>query len=393
MARKRKLEPPPGSRITSAGRITLSIPVVVDGHKKRHSQHRINPAEPKSYGTPEEAWDGYRRTLAFLDGQTTQAQTVRAFWADWTDPNHYLWGKLSTRSEQSIRAYETRTRRFVEMFGERPLDSITEEDVHAYLKAGGVHSSLRAIGTLFHDAATRGLVTAHPCATLAQQAETIARARRKREDGVVPAESQIEEMLERAQEPCFPPDFYGWLLTGVRTGMRGGEIDGMEWEHLKGNRYSIRWQFNNELHRPTPPKHDSIRDLLLPPDLMDEIEKRRGNGTRWIWNNRNLTHWSHDSRARWWEWCKDGGLALRQIVGGATIYRATRHYWASWAVNVAGIQPYQAALLYGHSDGGKLLTETYARPDHERAMRAALDAAERLSKISDLSAERARRRA
>jgi hypothetical protein len=204
MARKRKLEPPPGSRITSAGRITLSIPVVVDGHKKRHSQHRINPAEPKSYGTPEEAWDGYRRTLAFLDGQTTQAQTVRAFWADWTDPNHYLWGKLSTRSEQSIRAYadaDAPVRGDVR----RPPARLDHRRGRARLPEGG-RRALLAAGDR-HPLPRRGPAgwsPTHPCAKLAQQAETIARARRKREDGVVPAESQIEEMLERAQRAALP---------------------------------------------------------------------------------------------------------------------------------------------------------------------------------------------
>jgi hypothetical protein len=145
----------------------------------------------------------------------------------------------------------------------------------------------------------------------------------------------------------------------------------------------------------TPPKHDSIRDLLLPPDLMAEIEKRRGNGTRFIWN---ATRASRPLVAR---------LPL-PLVGvdqrrrpGAASDRRRRHDVPRHAplLGVVGAErrghpalPGGAALR-SHSDGGKLLTETYAKPDHERAMRAALDAAERLSKITDLSAERARRRA
>jgi integrase len=387
MARKPKL--PPGGRWTSAGRITLTIADINDGNRRK-SQQKIKPDEPASYATADEAMAGLLRVKAFMAEARSTSTTVLGFWKDWTDHDHPRWGSLASRSPQSIDSYAMRTRRFVKMFGARQLDSITEEDVIAYLRAGGVHSSLRGIATLFHDAQRVGLIDSHPCAQIAGRAETLARKRRAERDGVVPEEEQILAMLDRAQQDAFPPSFYGWLLTGVRTGMRTGEIDGMEWKYLKGNRYQIRRQWNAQLKEMSGPKHGSKRDLLLPPDVMAEIDKQRDNGTPFIWINAGGgTCWKSDSRSYWWTWTNDGGPSLRQLVGGAQMKNATRHYWASWALNVAGIPPYQAALLYGHSDGGKLLTDTYAKPDLERAMQAAYDAAIEAQKVTPIRKRRA----
>jgi hypothetical protein len=351
MARKPKL--PSGARRTSAGRITLTIADANDGGRRK-SQQKIKPDEPASYGTPDEAMAGLVRVKAFMAEARCQATTVEGFWADWTDHAHPRWGSLASRSPQSIDSYAIRTRRFVKMYGDRQLDSITEEDVIAYLRAGGVHSSLRAIATLFHDAGRVGLTTTHPCAQIAGQAEGLARKRRAEREGVVPDSDQIDAMLDRARADVIPASFYGWLLTGVRTGMRTGEIDGMEWKYLA------------------------------------EIDKQRDNGTPFIWINAGGgTCWKSDSRSYWWTWTNDGGPSLRQLVGGAQMKNATRHYWASWALNVAGIQPYQAALLYGHSDGGKLLTDTYAKPDLEHAMRVAYDAAIEAQKVTPIRKRRA----
>jgi integrase len=388
MARKPKL--PPGARSTGGG-ITLQIPDVNDGGRRK-SQNKIDGREPRSYATPDEAWAGYLRVKAFMAERQHAGQTLRGFWLEWSDPDHPYWGTLGKRSEQSVLSYKTRTRRFVDMYGERLMHTITEDDVIAYLSAGGVHSSLRAIATMFHDAQSRGLVTAHPAQTVAARSEALMRRRRAALSGVVPSEDQINAMLERARGEAYPRTLYGWLLTGVRTGMRGGEIDGMEWDQLKGNRYEIRLQFNAALRKMAEPKHGSRRSLLLPSDVMAEIERQRerADGSPFIWSSeRGYRNWTHDGRDHWWTWASDGGPSLRQLVGGVTMYRATRHYWASWALNVAGLSPYQAALLYGHSDGGKLLTETYAKPDHERAMQAALEAFEAtLKQPTDIASKR-----
>jgi integrase len=385
---------PPGSRYTSSGRITITIPFVEGGERKRLSQNKIDPREPKSYGTPEEAMAGYLRVKAYLAERSPETATVGAFYAEWSDTDHYYWGidGVKGRSEQTLAGYAARVHAFAEHFSDRPLATITLADVEAWLEGGGPAYTLATISTMFHDAVTRRLIPTHPFAQLANDVENSLRKQRADRRDDPPKRALIDAMLTRAQ--ALPLGLYGWVLTGVRTGMRGGELDGMEWKYLHGNRYEIRWQWNARLQKMTGPKHGSTRDLLLPPDVMDVIERIRAErvSDRYIFTNTQGGHWTHSPRMKWWEWCKDGEPSLRQIVGGATIYQATRHYWASWAVNEAGMSPYQAALLYGHKDGGKLITEVYARPDHERAMQSALDAWERTQPV-DLNAERQRRRA
>jgi integrase len=387
---------PPGSRYTSAGRITITIPLIEGGQRKRLSQNSIDPREPKSYATPEEAMAGYLRVKAYLAERSPETATVGAFYVEWSDADHYYWGVggVKGRTEQTLEHYASRVRPFAERFSDRPLAAVTQTDVEAWLEEGGQPYTLATISTMFHDAASRRLIPVHPFARLANDVEGSLRKQRALRRSDPPKRALIDMMLARATDPCFPLGLYGWTLTGVRTGMRGGELDGMEWKFLHGNRYEIRWQWNAQLQKMTGPKHGSARDLLLPPDVMDVIDRIRAQRVcdRYIFTNTQGGHWTHTPRAKWWEWCKDGKPSLRQIVGGATIYQATRHYWASWAVNEAGMSPYQAALLYGHKDGGKLITEVYARPDHERAMQSALDAWERTQPV-DLSAERERRRA
>ena len=385
--RKRGL--PPGGRKTSSGRITITIRVIEHGEIKRLAHSKVKPDEPTTYATEAEAWAGFERVQEYLKQAAGERVTVGAFWDDWTDEEHYLWGVLKGRSSQSITSYKTRTRRFMLMYRERPIDSIVELDIHRYLKAGGKQSTLYVLAMMFRDAQSQGLVTEHPCTKLANEAQpTIRKAReRKRKLTTLPDRATLDLMLKRAAMPCYPSSLGAWLVVGVETGMRGGELDGMQWEYLTGNRYRIRRQWNRTLGTLAEPKHGSTRDLLLSSRAMAAIETQRDNGSSLIFLNNARSNWDHDTRGRWWQWNGDGGESLRQIVGGVTIYEATRHAWASRAVNEGGLSPYQASLLYGHTDGGKLITETYAKPDHEAAMRAALEMSERRD-VTDLNDKR-----
>src|SRR4051812_12169578 len=106
--RKRGL--PPGGRKTSSGRITITIRLK-DGKRLAHS--KVLTTEPTTYETEAEAWAGYERVQAFVAQRVEGVVTLGAFWAEWTDEDHYLWGVLRGRSRQSIKSYKTRTRRFM----------------------------------------------------------------------------------------------------------------------------------------------------------------------------------------------------------------------------------------------------------------------------------------
>jgi hypothetical protein len=379
-----KAKLPPGARRTSSGRITITMRDN-DGNRRSHS--KILTTEPATYATPAEAWEGYFRVKAYLAEKQSETTTLRAFWIKWTDVDHH-WNVERGRGESTVQTYEQRTRGFVEFkgYGEMQLDQFTGRHLDAFMENGGKLSQVGTISRIFMDAIGRGYLKTNPFATAAQNASNAItkQSRARREENPPPKTPQIKCVLARLQMPMFPPSLYGWFRCATSNGMRGGEVDGMEFEFLDGDVYHIVYQWHAKLNKRTNCKHGSRRKLRLLPPVMREIEKLRGNGSRYIWADSNREHWTHNTRDYWWGWDRDGQPSPRQLAGGATIYSATRHYWASKALNELDLTPYQASLLYGHKDGGKLINEVYGHGDPEAAMRAAYEAQTR-DEVIDLS--------
>lgn len=393
--KQRKLPLPVTLRTTSAGRTTLSIEVERDGAKRRLSQHRILPTEPRSYADAEEAWAGYDRVVACEAQRIDHQTTMLGFYERWTDEDDPLWGTdMTGRGRDTYVIYRSRLRKLVERYPARPVASMTEAEIRTYIGEGGVKSALASIVTFFKDATTEGLYpkdAENPAGVLARTANKSANHRRRTEKRKrkPPQKSEVGAMLDRAARPCYPRSVYGWLLTGTETGMRGGELDGMQFEFLDGDVYDVRQQLHYRTGTLEDPKHKSFRRVVLPDAVLHEIEHSRatnGSGSPFIWRNIVGDPLRHDARNDWWEWNRDGGPSLRSVVSGATMYQSTRHHWAYHALNVLHLPVPQIAALYGHKDGGKTLLEYYADPDNDTAIEA-LRAA-RAAQPVDLSARR-----
>lgn len=382
----------------SSGRITLLIAVQEDGRERRLSQRAIKPNEPKSYGTPDEAREGYKRCLEVVNSKVDRRTSVIGFWEKWSDEDHPRFGMEATgRGRDTFIVYRARTRAFVDRYADRQIATMVEQDVRDWLDNGGTRTGLPSIVTFFNDAAAEGLFRGINPASAENRKfvqATNNRRKAKRKKRTPPQRPAIDAMLARASEPAYPRSFYGWLLTGSETGMRSAEIDGMVYEFLDGDTYWIGHQLHYRSNTLEDPKHDSFRRVHLPPSVMHEIDRARLTNTTdspYIWLNSFNEPWREDARSRWWHWCIDGGAALRTLVGGATMYEATRHSWAWHALNVLEIPVPKIAKLYGHSDGGKTLLDHYADVDNTAAIdavRAARDA-----QPADLAARRRRRSA
>lgn len=390
MAARKKAKPklPDDVRLLDSGKYGLQFKV----EGRRLSGHAILHTTPRSFDTLDAALEARAEVRRFLASTTNRHTTVRGFWERWTDVDDPRWGvRHSKRGADTYTIYASRTRAFVEMFGDRQIAAITPADVIAY-RATGAQSQLPTVSLLFKDAIRDGLRTDNPAADAGREAKSNANKRREseRERRETPSRAVIDEMLTRATAPGYPRAFYGWLLTGVRTGLRGGELDGMQWEYLDDDVYRVRKQLHYRSGKLVAPKHNSHREILLPPDVMAEIQTAREEsiGSPFIWTNSFGDPWREDARSRWWHWCVDGGPTLRSIVGGATMYQATRHHWADYALNTLLMPVHLIAKLYGHRDGGKTLLAHYASPDNDRAileLRRAHDA-----QPADLSARRRR---
>jgi integrase len=398
--RKQRPELPPGGRRTSSGRITITISTVAGGQKKRLSHSKVLASEPRTYATSADAWAGYDRVMAHLEMCSSNGETLRGFWARWIDPEHH-WNE--GRSESTVMTYESRTRSFVAFrdYADLPLAVFTEKHLDAFREHGGLLTQVTTISRIFMDAKRRGLIATNPFAQAAAEADrtVIKRTKAKAKKNPPPKTEAVNAMLARLRTGPYPASLLGWFTTGTETGMRGGEIDGMQWDYYDPDTglYDIQWQWHHKLNARTDVKHGSARALILPTVVQELIQEQArkfrrpgGNGSPYIWTDPEREHWTHNTRDYWWTWKGDGGPTLRSLVGDATMYRATRHHWASKAVNEMGLSPYQASLLFGHCDGGKLISEIYADPDHALAQRMAFEASERMRKLSLDDARRRR---
>jgi len=381
MARKAKLDR--NMRYTPSGAIALQFTV----HGQRTTGQKILPTEPASYDTLTAARAGKRRVEAHLEEAVNREATVGGFFERWTDVDDPDWGpngnECPQRSDHTIYTYASHVRAFVAMFEHRTLASISDADLRAYrASASYTASQMKPIGTFLENAKTAGLRSGvNPAAPYAKKAGAQLAFRRRNKKGKgdrppVPPAELIEAMLAHARRPGYPRGFYGWLLTGVRTGLRSGEIDGMEFEFLDGDVYDVQYQLHYRTRTMDIPKHDSRRKIHIPSDVRLEIDAARalaGEGERYIWLNSRCDPWGESARIKWWTKQVDG-RSLCEIAGGITMYEATRHYWASWAVNAGGLSPYIASILMGHSDGGATLMEHYVNKDEDNAVRAAADA-------------------
>ena len=391
---------PPGARRTTAGRITVTIPCEIGGKLMRLSQNKILPSEPRSYGTIDEAWDGLGRVREYLAQEIDRAATVGGFWDRWTNEDDRQWGANGTecpdRSRHAIYTYASKTRAFKEEYKGRALASICEADIRDWTQhADYSPSGMTALGTFLRDAATAGLrAGTNPATEAAKKAEKYLAKMRDKNKIDPPKLPQIDTLLAHLWCPEYPRSLYGWFLTGTRTGMRGAEIDGMQFRYVDGDVYQIDWQLHERTGVLDRPKHDSTRPVGLDDEVLAEIayqrELRDAGPDDFIWLNTQREPWRHNSRDKWWR-KKVRGTSLLEIAGGGdvTMYLATRHHWASWAVNDGGLTPFQASIAFGHSDGGRLISETYARPD-EKAM---LEAVRRANAMRATSLNRRRRAA
>ena len=390
MGRKPKPELPENIRLLDTGKYGLQFEVQENGKTRRLSGASLLKGSPRSFDTIEDALKGRDQVREFLASTVDRETTVRGFWERWTDEDDWAWGTegiYANRGRDSYVVYASRTRLLVERYGDRQIASITERDI-AELKPRRSH--LPTIALFFRNAMREGFVKHNPAETMARDANAKANDERakRRQRYTPPKRAQIDAMLERAAMPCYPRSIYGWLLTGTETGMRCGELDGMRFQWLDGDVYDIQKQLHYRTGTLEDPKHEGQRKVVLPPEVMAEIERARAQdpANPWIWRNTYGQPWMQDGRDRWWHWCADGGAALRSLVGGATMKEATRHHWAWHALNILEIPVPKIAKLYGHKDGGVTLLAHYATVDNDAAIDAVRTA--RAQQPASLSARR-----
>lgn len=253
-------------------------------------------------------------------------------------------------------------------FGRLPLDEITEEKIEA-LKVQKLQT---------HSAQTvkNILSTLRKILSLAVEWRRLSRAPKVHMPKVPPADFDhlsLEEtaaLVAGARAAC--PFWAPLLLLAVRTGMRAGELRGLQWGDLDFSRRRLTVKRAVVGDRIQPPKSGKSRRLPLPADILEELQalhKARPKGALWVWSTTGgpVT-------------LSGIGRALERACEEAGVRRihphVLRHTYASQLVEL-GVPLRVVQQLLGHSS--ITTTERYAHlaPGAEEAAVARLEEATR----------------
>ncbi len=166
-------------------------------------------------------------------------------------------------------------------FGEMPLQQISPEMVQGYisqkrsegkLSAKTINNTLVPLKEMFKHAVRWGYLRENPALYVEKP-----RVERKEMDFLTPEEIRL--MLDHAR-----PQFRPLFLCAVLTGLRRGELLGLQWEDIdwRAGQIRVRRALYFEAHRTekerkwrfiSPKSKNSVRSVNLSPTLMLELKK------------------------------------------------------------------------------------------------------------------------
>ena len=215
---------------------------------------------------------------------------------DWMDFWYQNFSKPKIR-QTTQECYENRIyNHIIPEIGKIPMNKLTQNDLqqfYARLKKGGrrrltefygeglsdrmVRSCHTTCRTSLEKAVTEGLITVNPAIGCRLPPK-------KAKEMQVLTQDEIRRFLIQANEE----GYYEFFLLELTTGMRRGEILGLQWKDVNfaTGELHIRRQVvkKGAQTRITKPKtKSSIRTLILPPDMLDILAEHKKNATcEWV---------------------------------------------------------------------------------------------------------------
>ena len=229
-------------------------------------------------------------------GRTTDRLKPDMPFGDWIDFWYQNFSKPKIRPTTQ-ECYENRIyNHIIPEIGKIPLCKLTQNDLqqfYARLKKGGrrrltefygeglsdrmVRSCHTSCRTALEKAVTEGLITANPAIGCRLPPK-------KAKEMQVLTQDEIQRFLIQAHEE----GYYEFFLLELTTGMRRGEILGLQWKDLNFStgELHIRRQVVKKGAQTLiskPKTKSSIRTLILPPDMLDILAEHKKNATcEWV---------------------------------------------------------------------------------------------------------------
>ena len=229
-------------------------------------------------------------------GRTTDRLKPDMPFGDWIDSWYQNFSKPKIRPTTQ-ECYENRIyNHIIPEIGKIPLCKLTQNDLqqfYARLKKCGrrrltefygeglsdrmVRSCHTSCRTALEKAATEGLITANPAIGCRLPPK-------KAKEMQVLTQDEIQRFLIQAHEE----GYYEFFLLELTTGMRRGEILGLQWKdvNFSTGELHIRRQVVKKGAQTLiskPKTKSSMRTLILPPDMLDILAEHKKNATcEWV---------------------------------------------------------------------------------------------------------------
>jgi integrase len=192
------------------------------------------------------------------DRPSDKAPLVREFAA--------LWFDVYSRPEPTTNRHNRQmVKPFLATFGDRPLDTIGRAEAKAWAQR---HPHAAKVGAaLFNDAIDAEAASSNPFARLG-----LARGR-GRQDAIPLTEEQVQRLADcslTALDRFYGPTVRAMILFHAYTGLRSGELCGVEWRDLTGDELVVARQVRPDGSLALP-KTKRIRRIVVPPIALDAV--------------------------------------------------------------------------------------------------------------------------
>jgi len=258
---------------------------IVVHHGGRRKTKRIGDRE-----TAERVARAIREKLAKGDldlTSTSDTETFRAYATTW------LGTMKGTLKASTVAFYEGHLERHVfPALGIRQVASLRRSDCREFvtrcrakgLKVTTVRGIARTLSTILTQAVEDELLPANPALRLGKYLRTADEP----EPEVSPFTRDEAALLVATARVRFP-DWYAWVLCGLRTGMRAGELLALQWGDINWRHGFIQVQRNLVRGQLTTPKNHQRRRV--------DLSRQLHAGLR-LWRRQQLAAWLKVGRPR-----------------------------------------------------------------------------------------------
>lgn len=312
-----------------------------------------------------------------MDGQG-ETMLIRDFAGD--APDKWPRTHADERRETTIQNHIYMLRRFLEIFGDRPLrgpEAVSRREARNYYNELTNKSAVRTISAMYNDAIEDELCDRNPFAKLGIRK----RPGRRDIDVLTPDEVDLLCTIPLLRWPNeFGRTISVLLRWQAETCMRPGETCALTWQAIDFERNQIIVRRSRTRHGvDTDPKVQQTR-IVLPPRAKAAVLKMPRLHEKWLFTNqrgdRLLTQTLHgywdDVRPLFIERLPDVHWLRDRVEAGSNyVLYELRHFGATWLLEEPpfglGLKPSDVATQLGHLDGGYRVQTLYGHPRADEA--------------------------